>query len=207
MPKPYIIAIGGPSGSGKSYLAHALTRELPDASVLSLDSYYHELAQLSYEERCAVNFDHPDSVDSALLISHLETIAQGWPVKRPIYRFETHSRAAATDPFLPRRYVILEGIFALYFARVRELAALKVFVKTPDAECFSRRLDRDTAERGRSAASVASQYEDTVRPMAFEYVWPTRHYANLVIPGNQNIGLSVEQVLATMPSMAMAAAT
>jgi uridine kinase len=206
MAKPYIIAIGGPSGSGKSYLAAALTRELGDASVLSVDSYYHDLPQLSYEQRCAVNFDHPDSVDSALLASQLESITQGWPVKRPIYRFETHARAQATDPFLPRRYVIVEGIFALYFARVRELAQLKVFVKTPDAECFERRLDRDTVERGRTAASVTSQYEDTVRPMAFEYVWPTRHYANLVIPGNQSIGLSVEQVLAAMPSMAMAAA-
>lgn len=205
MIKPYIIAIGGPSGSGKSYLARALKRELPDASVLSLDSYYRELAHLSYDERCAVNFDHPESVDADLLVRQIETIAQGWPVKRPVYQFETHSRARMADPFMPRQYVILEGIFGLYFERVRALAQLKVFVQTPDAECFHRRLDRDTVERGRTAESVTSQYAETVRPMALEFVWPTRHYANVIIPGNQQIGLSVDQVLAAMPAMAMAA--
>ena len=206
MPKPYIIAIGGASGSGKSYLARALQRELPDASVLSVDSYYHELAHLSYAERCGVNFDHPDSVDSALLGRQLATIAQGWPVKRPHYRFDTHSRAPVSDPFMPRQYVIVEGIFALYFVQVRGVSQLKVFVQTPDDECFHRRLDRDTAERGRTAESVTSRYEETVRPMALEYVLPTRHYANVIIPGNQNIVLSVEQVLNAMPSVAMAVA-
>jgi uridine kinase len=206
MKKPYLIAIGGPSGSGKSYLAHHVAQALPDASVLSLDSYYHQYSHLTYERRCELNFDHPDSIDVDLLNRQIETVAQGWPVKRPIYDFETHARTPHPEPFLPRQYVILEGIFALYFARVRELSALKVFVQTPDSECFDRRLARDTVERGRSVESVTGQYTHTVRPMAYEFIWPTRHYANVVIPGNQNIALSVEQVLQAMPQLVLAAA-
>jgi uridine kinase len=206
VPTPYLITIGGPSGSGKSYLAHHLAQALPDASVLSLDSYYREYRHLSYAERCELNFDHPDSVDVDLLARQIETVSQGWPVKRPVYDFETHARTPHPEPFLPRRYVILEGIFALYFAEVRRLSAMKVFVTTPDAECFDRRLARDTVERGRTAASVTDQYSRTVRPMAYEFIWPTRHYANVIIPGNQEIGVSVEQVLTAMPSMALAAA-
>lgn len=205
MKKPYLIAIGGPSGSGKSYLAYRLAHALPDASVLSLDSYYREYSHLTYGERCQLNFDHPDSIDVDLLTRQIDTVAQGWPIKRPIYDFETHSRTRNPEPFLPRQYVILEGIFGLYFAAVRDLAAMKVFVQTPDSQCFDRRLARDTVERGRSAESVTDQYTHTVRPMAYEYIWPTRHYANLVIPGNQNIALSVEQVLHGMPQAAMAA--
>jgi uridine kinase len=206
MIKPYLIAIGGPSGSGKSYLAHHLAQALPDASVLSLDSYYREYTHFSYTERCDLNFDHPDSIDVELLNQQIETVAQGWPVKRPVYDFETHARTRHPEPFAPRRYVILEGIFGLYFPRIRDLTSLKVFVQTPDSECFDRRLARDTVERGRSAESVTDQYTHTVRPMAYEYIWPTRHYANVVIPGNQQIHLSVEQVLNAMPQLAMAAA-
>lgn len=206
MKKPYLIAIGGPSGSGKSYLAHHLAQALGDASVLSLDSYYQQYNHLSYGERCVLNFDHPDSIDAALLNRQIETVAQGWPIKRPLYDFESHSRTPYPEPFLPRRHVILEGIFALYFARVRELSPLKVFVQTPDSQCFDRRLARDTVERGRSVESVTGQYTQTVRPMAYEFIWPTRHYANVVIPGNQSIALSVEQVLNAMPQFALAAA-
>jgi uridine kinase len=206
MSKPLIIAIGGPSGSGKSYLAQHLAQALPDSSVLSLDSYYREFHHLGYAERCELNFDHPDSIDTPLLIAQMETLAQGWPIKRPVYDFETHARHPLPEPFLPRRYVILEGIFALYFARVRQLALLKVFVQTPDSQCFDRRLARDTVERGRSAASVSDQYTHTVRPMAYEYIWPTRHYANVIIPGNQPIAHSVDQVLSALPQLALAAA-
>jgi len=204
--KPYIIAIGGPSGSGKSYLAHALAAELGDASVLPLDCYYREYTRLSFEDRCALNFDHPESMDEDLMTRQLELLAEGLPVKRPVYDFETHGRLPVADLFRPRRYLILEGIFALHFARVREIADLLVFVQTPDPECFSRRLCRDTVERGRTEESVTEQYNGTVRPMAYEFIWPTRHYARLVIPGDQKIALSVEQVLAAMPLKATAAA-
>ena len=200
--KPYVIAIAGPSGAGKSYLAHALASRLPDASVLSLDSYYRDLSNLSLEDRAAVNFDHPAALDEELLVSQIAQLADGSSVDRPVYDFETHSRVDRTDPFIPGRYLIIEGIFALYFDRVRAMTGAKVFVQTPDSQCFERRLDRDTIERGRTPDSVVNQYHQTVRPMAFQYVLPTKAFADVVIPGNQEIGRSVEQVLDAMPAAA-----
>ncbi len=191
---PYLIAIAGPSGAGKSYLAHHLADALP-AAVLSLDSYYRELAGLSYDERCAFNFDHPDSLDRPLLIEQITDLAHGRPIQRPVYRFETHSRAPGSVRFTPPPYVILEGIFALYFPEIRALTELKIFVDTADGLCFRRRLLRDTVERERSSESVTKQYDETVRPMALEYVWPTEDFADLLIPGDQPIDVSVRQVL------------
>ncbi|MBY0506339.1 MAG: uridine kinase [Bryobacteraceae bacterium] len=203
---PYLIAIAGPSGAGKSYLAHHLAAALPaEAAVLSLDSYYRELTSLSYDERCLFNFDHPSSLDQPLLLQQLRDVAAGKTIERPIYQFETHSRAPHTERFAPPPFVILEGIFALYFPEIRDLAQLKVFVETPDGLCFDRRLRRDTTERERTAESVTRQYDETVRPMAAEYVWPTAAFADLVIPGNQPIAESLRQVLAAMPQMATAA--
>lgn len=201
---PRIIAIAGPSGAGKSYLAYALQSRLPDANVLAMDSYYRELSRLSYEERCAVNFDHPSLIDDGLLTAHLEKLARGEAVERPVYHFDTHSRDPISEPFAPGQYLLLEGIFALYFERVRAMADLRVFVETPDNTCFTRRMDRDIIERGRTPASVTHQYNETVRPMALEYVWPTKRYADVVIPGDQNIEQSIRQVLDALPEFALA---
>lgn len=195
--KPYLIAIAGPSGAGKSYLAQHVAAALPaPAAVLSVDSYYRERTGLSYDERCAINFDHPDALDRPLLLDQIAALSQGQAIEHPVYQFETHARAANAVAFVPPPYVILEGIFALYFAELRELAQLKVFVETPDGLCFNRRLKRDTEERDRSEESVTRQYTETVRPMAYEYVWPTAQFADLVISGRQPIAESVSQVLA-----------
>ncbi len=194
--QPYLIAIAGPSGAGKSYLAHHLADRLPaPAAVVSLDSYYRELTGLSFEQRCAFNYDHPDALDRQLLIEQLTAISRGQPVELPVYRFETHSRAPYTEHFAPPSFVILEGIFALHFPEIRALSHLKVFVETPDGLCFDRRLHRDVVERERSAESVTQQYHETVRPMAYEHVWPTAAHADLILPGDQSIEKSVNEVL------------
>ena len=197
--------MAGPSGAGKSYLAHHLAESLPaEASVLSLDSYYRELAGLSYEDRCHFNFDHPDALDRSLLVRQVRQLAVGNPIHRPVYQFGTHSRAAVEKRFLPTPYVILEGIFALYFPEIRDLTQLKLFVDTPDGLCFGRRLQRDTVERERSSESVTKQYAETVRPMAYQHVRPTADFADLILPGYQPIDQSVSQVLAHLPRAAMA---
>lgn len=203
---PYLIAIAGPSGAGKSYLSHHVADALSaPAAVLSLDSYYVELTGMSFDERCGFNFDHPDSIDRQLLLEQVRAAAAGYAIDRPIYQFETHSRAQATARFEPPPYVILEGIFALYFPEIRALTQLKVFVETPDGLCFDRRLKRDMHERERSEESVTKQYEETVRPMAAEYVWPTARMADLIIPGNQPIIESVRQVLERVSAKPLAA--
>lgn len=202
--KPRIIAIAGPSGAGKSYLAYALQSRLPDANVLSLDSYYRELGHLTYTERCGTNFDHPSSIDDGLLAEHLESLSRGEVIERPVYHFDTHSRDPLPEPFAPGQYLLLEGIFGLYFPRVRALADVRVFVETPDSTCFTRRLDRDIIERGRTPASVTHQYNETVRPMALEYVWPTKQFADVVIPGDQSIERSIRQVLNALPELILA---
>lgn len=198
--KPAIVAIAGPSGSGKSYLSHALSRRLPgQVAIVSIDSYYRDLPHLSYDERCRINFDHPDSIDDELLTAQLGTLLAGHPIDKPVYDFAAHRRAAETERVEPAPVLVLEGIFALYFPRVREIAAVKVYVETPDGECYDRRLERDTHERGRTPDSVAEQYAATVRPMAAEFVWPTRRFANVLVSGMQPVELAVDAILAALP--------
>ena len=194
--KPAIVAIAGPSGSGKSYLSHALAHRLPgEVGILSIDSYYRDLPHLSYAQRCEINFDHPDSIDDQLLTTQLEALLAGHAIEKPVYDFATHLRAPEPEPFAPAPILVLEGIFALYFPRVREIAAVKVYVQTPDEECYGRRLERDTHERGRTPDSVAHQYQATVLPMAAEFVWPTRRFADLEVSGTQPVELAVDAIL------------
>lgn len=197
--KPAIVAIAGPSGSGKSYLSHALARRLPgQVAIVSIDSYYRDLPHLSHEERCRINFDHPSSIDDELLTAQLETLLTGHPIDKPVYDFAAHRRAAETERVEPAPVLVLEGIFALCFERVRDIAAVKVYVETPDGECYGRRLERDTHERGRTPDSVAEQYEATVRPMAAEFVWPTRRFADVQVSGTQPVELAVDAILAAL---------
>jgi len=201
---PILIAIAGPSGAGKSYLAHHLASSLPAlAAVLSLDSYYRELNGLNYAERCGVNFDHPHALDKLLLVDQIRDVAAGRPIQRPVYQFDTHSRAPESEAFVPPPFVILEGIFALYFEEIRSLTDVKIFVETPDGLCFHRRLERDTVERERSVESVTEQYSATVRPMALEHVHPTAAFADLVLSGDRPIAESVSEVLALIAASAL----
>ena len=193
--RPYLIAIGGPSGSGKTELAHALARAL-DAPILSLDSYYRHLPHLSYEERCRINFDEPQSLDHELLIAHLAALAAGSEIAVPVYDFAHHLRADQTHRFEARHFAIIEGIFALHWEDVRRLAGTRVFVDVPDEICLARRLERDVRERGRSVESVIEQYAATVRPMAELYIRPTREFADIVASGVDPIERSAQAVLA-----------
>ncbi len=191
----YIIAIAGPSCAGKSELSKALAQELC-ASVLVLDSYYRDLTALAPAARTRVNFDSPDALDHELLIEQVQYLSRGEVVQRPVYNFATHTRDPHGEHFTASDLLIVEGIFALYWRELRQLAGTKIFVDAADDVCFRRRKLRDVAERGRTVKSVITQFQETVQPMAARHVRPTSAYADLVLSGEQPLARSVERAIA-----------
>ncbi len=191
---PAVIAIGGCSGSGKSTLARAVGTKL-GAEVIPLDSYYRDLSQLPVTERDRVNFDAPDAIEHELLLRHMQSWIQGEAFARPVYEFITHTRRTEKVLVQPKRNLILEGLLALYWDEIRKLCAVKVYVDLDDAECYRRRLERDTHDRGRTAASVERQYHESVLPMAKLNVMPTRRWADVVVSGAEDVATGVRKVL------------
>jgi len=194
-----IIGIAGASGAGKSLLANHLCDRLrtkvsaQDISILNEDCYYHRRDDLTLEQRNEINYDHPDALEHTLLSQHLQRLQEGHSVEIPQYNYAVHNRKDETVTLQPTTILILEGILIFHAPYLRELLDLKVFVDVPLDICLSRRLLRDTQERGRSVPSVLSQYEKTVRPMFFEYIAPSKEYADLIVPrgGKNSQALSV----------------
>ncbi|HET7464721.1 MAG TPA: uridine kinase [Longimicrobium sp.] len=186
--KPFLIGIAGGTGSGKTTVARRIYESLhTQAAFLDYDAYYKELGHLSIEERQRINFDHPDSLDNELFIGHLERLIAGLPVDKPVYDFTRHTRAPRTIHVEPRDVILVDGILLFSDARLREMFDLKIFVDTEADVRFIRRLKRDIEDRGRSLDSVIDQYLNTVRPMHFEFVEPTKRYADVILPrGGQN---------------------
>jgi uridine kinase len=193
--QPYCVAIAGPSGSGKTWLTRHLAGLLP-ATVIALDSYYHDLSALPLDQRSRRNFDVPEALDWDLLLPQIETLAAGRPIDQPVYDFSVHARTGRTERVDPATFLIVDGIFALYSERLRALCGAKVFVWVEDGVCLSRRLDRDTRERGRTPESVIAQYNETVRPMYEKYISPTKAYADLVLRGEEPVERLAGAVLA-----------
>lgn len=190
----HIIAVGGPSCAGKTELAKALARELR-CSILALDNYYRDLRVLALSERARINFDDPQALDHELLIAQLRALSRREKVQPPLYDFTTHTRVPRGETFCPGDFLIVEGLFALYWQELRELARTKVFVDAPDDLCLRRRQARDVVERGRTRESVIAQFKTTVQPMAALHIRPTFTYADLVISGEQPLSQSVNVVL------------
>lgn len=191
--------MAGPSCAGKTEVATGVAARL-DAPVLTLDAYYRDLAHLPFAERAMMNFDTPEALESELLIEHLQQLVSGNAVRAPVYDFSQHVRAAETRLIRPASFIILEGLWALYWEQLRRLASLKVFVAAPDEICLARRIARDTRQRGRTAESVVEQYRRTVQPMARLYILPTMRYADLVLDGAGRLEDSIEAVLARIPA-------
>ena len=193
--KPIVLGIGGCSGSGKTTLARELTAQL-DATLFPLDLYYRDLSQFPLDARDKRNFDHPDSLESELIINHVRALAQGLPIERPVYNFATHSRVAdAFDAVAPAGVVIVEGILALHYPELLPLYHFSIYVNAPDEVCLKRRIHRDMRERGRTEESVRAQFEATARPMAQLYVLPSAARASLIVEGTDALDWSIEQVL------------
>ncbi len=182
---PHIIGIAGGSGAGKSYLAAQLIQALipQKCTLLHEDNYYVDLSALPSAQREATNFDHPDAIDSDLLVSHLRRLAGGCDIHQPRYDFRTHCRLPVTTLKSPENIIILEGTLLFHFQKLRTLIDYKIFVRTTENVRYARRLSRDVSERGRSPESVVRQFERSVRPMYRQFVAPSRKFADIVISG------------------------
>jgi len=192
---PVMLAVAGASGSGKTTLAAELARTLGGLH-FPLDTYYHDLGHLPLEERALQNFDDPAMIDVPLLASHLQTLSQGHRIERPLYSFAEFTRLPGrTETIHPGSLVVVEGLFALYFADLRPFYQLSVFVDTPDDVCFARRLKRDVEERGRDPESVRRQYDATVRPCGLAFVRPLIDFADLVVDGGDSLDFKIELVV------------
>jgi uridine kinase len=203
---PVIIGIAGYSGSGKTSLAQELAREL-EGTHFHLDHYYRDLGHLSHEERCRENFDHPDALESDLLVAHIRQLASGHSIARPQYDFGAYTRVAgASVSVYEPHFLLVDGILALHYEGLRRLYHLSVYVNTPDEICYQRRIARDVQDRGRTPESVAKHYAETVRPMAEEFVRPSAQYADLIVDGTSSFDWSVEQVLSALRKKRLLAA-
>ena len=197
MHKPYIIGVAGPSCSGKTFLTSHLKSVMREGeiTVISLDSYYRDLSHLDPNQRAQQNFDRPESLDQDLLIQQMQALSNGETIEKPTYQFTTHNRGQNRERVEPTSFIILEGLFALYWEEIRSLTALKVFIDTEDDICLMRRQDRDIHQRGRTYQSIIEQYKKTVRPMYERYVLPTKSFADIVLSGVRPINRSVALII------------
>lgn len=195
---PVVLGIAGCSGSGKTTLAAELAHTLGGIH-FHLDNYYRDLGYMSYSERVQQNFDDPAMIESPLLAAHVAALARGETIERPVYDFSTHTRVPGrTEPVRAGAFVVVEGLFALYFSEILPLYSLRVYVDTPDELCFGRRLKRDVEQRGRTPESVRRQYDATVRPASEKFVRPSAANADLQLDGTGVLDWKVERVLFEM---------
>ena len=190
MERPVIIGIAGGSGSGKSTLLTRLVNELGSqtVTVLDHDAYYRDLSHLTLAERAQTNFDHPDTLETDLLVSHLDLLLEGRTIEKPVYDFAAHTRSNHCEFIGPRPVILVEGILVLADPALVSRMDIKLFVDAEADVRLSRRIQRDLVERGRSIDSVLEQYENTVRPMYLQFVEPSKRVADVIIPrGGHNM--------------------
>ena len=183
-----VIGIAGGSGSGKTTLMKNLVERFGDAvTVLSHDNYYHRHDELTYEQRCLINYDEPAAFETDLMAAHLDSLRQGQAIDCPVYDYTAHNRSDETVRIEPKPVIIVEGILIFADAALRELMDIRIFVDTDADVRLCRRIKRDVNKRGRTLESVLTQYQQTVKPMHEKYVEPSKRHANLVVPeGGKN---------------------
>jgi uridine kinase len=201
---PLVIGVAGGSGSGKTTVVRTIADSLgPDrATVLEHDRYYRDRPDLRLKERAALNYDHPDSLETDLLVTHLRALRQGEAVDLPTYDFARYARRPACETVHPRRAIIVEGILIFADAELRKLMDVKVFVDTDDDTRFIRRLQRDLNERGRTVQSVIDQYLGTVKPMHLEFVEPSKRYADIIVPQGGHNTVAIDMLLTLIRGLA-----
>lgn len=191
----YLIGIAGGSGSGKTTFANKVLRQVNDQiNILHLDSYYlpiQKIPQHLFDDEGRPNFDHPEAFDWELLCSHLTSLKSSKAIRVPVYDFKTNARTDETTLLQPPKVLLFEGIFTLFDHSIRELQNIKIFLHVEADIRFTRRLDRDVRERGRSVDSIISQYYDTVRPMYKKYLEPQRQYADFIVGEETDVGASI----------------
>ena len=201
--KPIVIGVAGGTGSGKTTVAEKILHRVGAEHVAYIphDAYYRELGHLPPEERARVNFDHPDSLETSLLIEHLKALRARQVVEIPIYDFTKHMRTKETHRVEPAPVILVEGILIFVEPELRALLDVKLYVDTDADVRFIRRLQRDIQERGRSVESVCKQYLSTVRPMHQEFVEPSKRYADVIIPEGGFNEVAIEMVAARLRGM------
>jgi uridine kinase len=199
----FVIGVAGGSGSGKTTVVRRIVDSLGSEHVTLLDHdrYYRDRNDLRLEERAALNYDHPDSLETDLLVKHVRDLKAGRAVEAPRYDFTRHARLTEKDTLQPRRALIVEGILIFTDSALRELMDIKVFVDTDSDTRFIRRLQRDVAERGRTMESVIDQYQSTVKPMHREFVEPSKRYADVIIPLGGHNTVAVDLLLTMLRSV------
>lgn len=185
---PLVIGVAGGSGSGKTTISSAIVEQIgqDQVALIEHDAYYREYGSLAVEEKAKINFDHPDSLETELLIEHLRTLIAGQPIERPVYDFTTHSRLPQTVTVDPKPTIVVDGILVFTERELRELMDLKIYVDTDSDLRVLRRLQRDIEERDRTLQAVITQYLSTVRPMHLQFVEPSKRYADIIIPEGYN---------------------
>lgn len=192
----FIIGIAGGTGSGKTSIAKALISNFDQKKInlIQQDSYYKDLSHISMKERVTHNFDHPNSIDFQLMEKHLIDLSKGKKANIPEYDFSTHTRTNKTRLLVKPKVIILEGIFALYDPKIRNLIDLKIFVETADDIRIMRRIKRDVNKRNRTLTSVINQYHDTVRPMHLEFVKTTKKHADIIILDGSHNKIAIDLI-------------
>ncbi len=197
--KPLVIGVAGGSGSGKTTVVQHIMKAVGKESILLIqhDSYYRDLKHLSFEERTEQNFDHPSSLETELMIRHLQALLEGYQVEIPIYNFSKHIREEETRSVNPKKVILVDGILIFTEKELRDMMNIKLYVDTDDDIRLMRRIQRDIIERDRQLENVLSQYQKHVRPMHLEFVEPTKRYADIIIPhgGENKVALDMVNAL------------
>lgn len=198
-----VVGIGGGTGSGKTTLADLIRKRMGMGSIafLAHDAYYRDQKHLTPEERAKVNYDHPDSLETDLMVRHIQQLLRGQAIEMPVYDFSTHSRKTETVHVSPKPVILVEGILIFVEKELRDLFDMKIFVDTDADIRLIRRLLRDIQERGRTLQSVVDQYLRTVRPMHLEFVDASKRYADIIVPeGGLNV-VALDMVIARLQSL------
>jgi uridine kinase len=204
MQKPLVIGVAGGSGSGKTTVVSRIVESigLDQVTVLEHDRYYRDRNDLRLEDRAALNYDHPDSLETDLLVKHVMELREGRQVEVPVYDFARHARKPIMDIAASRKAIIVEGILIFADAPLRAMMDIKVFVDADDDTRFIRRLQRDISDRGRTVNSVIEQYLGTVKPMHLEFVEPSKRYADIIIPLGGHNTVGIDMLLTLIRSLA-----
>ena len=200
-----VVGIAGGTGSGKTTIARKIAQSLPDGSVTTIehDNYYRDRGDLTDDERANLNYDHPNSLETELLVQHLRDLKNGDEVEMPLYDFKTHRRSESQKLLSPTPLIIVEGILVFVDPALRELLDIKIFVDTDSDIRIFRRIRRDMEQRGRTFLSVRDQYYKTVRPMHIEYVEPSKQWSDLIVPEGGNNDVALDLIVSKLTAVAL----